>query len=195
MLEDDTGAKCGCTAMHCLCKMPPVRISYPVPMKGGGRVHISLSRMVGMPVMYENRQVGCVESAMVDARGLRLDGVVIRKGIGAARWAGSAQIMQLCSRCVLLGSQPVRMPPRAQMHPGRVFLSSGACAGDVTDAFLSSRTLRISALEVCQGPLYRLVGQRAYAAQFQLQEDGNVVAQELLSWAQLVRQLGEEDDG
>lgn len=181
--------------MHCLRKNQPARISYSVPMKGGGRVHISLSRMVGMPVVFLDKQIGCVESAVVDAQEARLDGLMIRRGIGAAKWADSAQIEQLGSRCVLLRSKPVRMTDKSQPPPGRVYLPTGLCAGEVTDAFLSSRTLCVSALEVCQGPLYRLVGQRAYAARFQVQAGGSVVAQELLSWAQLVKQLGEEDEG
>ncbi len=158
-------------------------------------MHITLSRMAGMPAVFQNEQVGYVESALLDARDEKLDGLVIRRGIGAAKWAGSEAIAQLGSRCVILHSRPVHMPPRTQQPPGRVFLTTGVCAGDVTDAFLSSRSLCVSALEVCQGPLYRLVGQRAYAARFRLQEGGTVVAQELLSWAQLVKHLGEEDDG
>lgn len=157
-------------------------------------MHISLSRMVGMPVVLRDQQVGYVERAVVDAQCSMLDGVVVRRGIGAAKWASCGAIALLGKDCVLLKSKPVRLTERAQPTPCRVFLAAGAYAGEVTDALVSSRSLRVSALEVCQGPLYRLVGQRAYASRFRMQEDGGVVAQSLLSWAQLVKQLGEEDD-
>ena len=158
-------------------------------------MHISLSRMVGMPVVLEDQQVGYVERAVMDARCRMLDGMVVRRGIGAAKWVSCGEIALLGRDCVVLKSRPVRLTVRDQPSPCRVFLSAGAYAGEVTDAFVSSRGLRISALEVCQGPLYRLVGQRSYAPHFCVQEDGGVVAQTLLSWAQLVKQLGEEDDG
>ena len=41
----------------------------------------SLNRMVGLPVVWQDRQLGYVERAVPDARARRLSGVVVRKGI------------------------------------------------------------------------------------------------------------------
>ena len=40
----------------------------------------SLNRMVGLPVVWQDRQLGYVERAVPDARARRLSGVVVRKG-------------------------------------------------------------------------------------------------------------------
>ena len=42
----------------------------------------SLNRIAGMPVIWQDRQIGCVERAISDASARRLRGLVIRKGIG-----------------------------------------------------------------------------------------------------------------
>ena len=49
----------------------------------------SLNRIAGMPVIWQDRQIGCVERAIADASARRLRGLVIRKGIGLARWLPS----------------------------------------------------------------------------------------------------------
>lgn len=181
--------------MHCLRRQGSLRKAYPVPMKGSGAVYISLSRLAGMPVIWQDRQMGYVEHALVDAGLCCLDGVVVRKGIGAAKWVGCGAIALVGSRCVLINAKPERMPVRGQDRPGQVFLTTGQSAGEVTDVFIQCDTFRVAALEVCQGPLYRLMGQRAYAPQFCVQPNGQVMVQDLLSWAQLVKQLGEEEEG
>ena len=81
---------------------------------------------------------------------------------------------------------------------GRAFLTTGECVGEVTDVILHGDTLRLEALELNQGPVYRLLGRRVYASQFRVDADaraGEVVVPRLLTWAQLRRTLGEEDDG
>lgn len=157
----------------------------------------SLGRMTGMPVVWQDRQIGLVERAVPDARHARLDGVIVRKGIGIARWATVDDILLVGERCVVLRRKPARLPERAMGEMRRAFLTTGECAGEVTDALLEGDTLDIPALEICQGPLYRLIGQRAYAGRFYPSdhgEPGEVVIPALLTWTQLLRQLGEEDE-
>ena len=141
----------------------------------------SLNRMVGLPVVWQDRQLGYVERAIPDAHARRLSGVVVRKGIGAAKWVSSDGIAVVGSRCL-----------------GRAFLTTGECVGEVTDMILHGDSLRLEALELSPGPVYRLLGKRAYAAQYRVgggSREGEVVVPRLLTWAQLKRTLGEEDDG
>ena len=64
---------------------------------------------------------------------------------------------------------------------------------------IAGATLRLVALEVSGGPIYRLLGRRGYAADYRVRgaegKAGEVVVPKLLTWAELERLLGEEDDG
>lgn len=156
----------------------------------------SLGRMTGMPVVWQDRQIGLVERAVPDARRARLDGVIVRKGIGVAHWATADDILLVGERCVMLRRRPARLPEKLMGEMRRAFLTTGECAGEVTDVLLRGDTLDIPALEICQGPLYRLMGHRAYAGRFYPSDHGEeneVIIPTLLTWTQLLRQLGEED--
>ena len=158
----------------------------------------SLNRLLGMPVIWQDRQMGCVERAVADGRKQRLSGLVVRRGIGAARWTECADVALLGENSVVLRHKPGRMPEKTAPEMRCVFLTSGECAGAVTDVLLDGNSLQIRALEVCQSPLQRLMGQRSYAVRFRFGEspkqDG-VVAAQLLSWAQLKAHLeGEEEE-
>ena len=158
----------------------------------------SLNRMVGLPVVWQYRQLGYVERAVPDARARRLSGVVVRKGIGAAKWVSSDGIAVVGSRCVLIRQKPGAVPDSQPGSLGRAFLTTGECVGEVTDMILHGDSLRLEALELSPGPVYRLLGKRAYAAQYRVgggSREGEVVVPRLLTWAQLKRTLGEEDDG
>lgn len=158
-------------------------------------MYISLSRLTGMPVVWQDRQMGYVERAEVDDELSHMCGVVVRKGIGTARWVSCDNMLLADSRCVRSRVRPGRVPACGSAQRRQVYLHTGQCAGEVTDLFIRADTFRVAALEVCQGPLYRLAGQRAYAPGFSVGMNGMVTAHKLLSWAQLVKQLGEEDDG
>lgn len=158
----------------------------------------SLNRMVGLPVVWQDRQLGYVERAVADAHARRLSGVVVRKGIGAAKWVCSDGIAVVGSRCVLVREKPGAVPDGQPGQLGRAFLTTGECVGEVTDVILDGDTLRLEALELSQGPVYRLLGRRAYASQYRVDggaRAGEVVVPRLLTWAQLRRTLGEEDGG
>lgn len=157
----------------------------------------SLNRMTGLPVVWQDRQIGCVERAVADVNVMRLSGVVIRKGIGSAKWAPAEGILLAGRQSVVLSREPVRMPRGTDEPVRRAVLTSGGCAGEVSDALIHGDTLRIAALEVSQGLLHRLMGRRQYAVECRLNpygEPGEVIVAGLLSWTQLLRRIGEEDE-
>ena len=147
----------------------------------------SLNRMTGLPVVWRERQMGYVERAVVDLNGMCLDGVVVRRGIGSARWAPRAGIVLIGKNSVVLSHPPVRMPGRQLTELRRALPAGGGNAAMVSDVILSGDTLRIAALEVSQGPVYRLLGRCAYAPCCRIPEGGEageVVVPPLLSWSQ-----------
>ncbi len=159
----------------------------------------SLKRMVGLPVVWQDRRIGYVERAVPDARAKRLYGVVVRKGIGGAKWSPAQSIVVVGRQCVLLGEKPGSVPDGSRGDLRRAFLTSGECVGEVSDAILCGDTLRLMALEVSPGPVYRLLGRRAYAERYRVKgvqdAPGEVVVPRLLTWAELTGRPGEEDDG
>ena len=158
----------------------------------------SLNRLLGMPVIWQDKRLGSVERAVTDDEGRKLAGLVVRRGIGAARWAAHEDVALLGPSCVVLRRKPVRMPDVQHRELRCVFLTSGECAGRVTDVLISAESLHLMALEICQSPLDGLAGRRSYAVRFQCggaAEENGVIAAQLLSWAQVKQHLKEEDDG
>lgn len=156
----------------------------------------SLNRMVGLPVIWQDRQLGYVERAVPDPTAKRLAGVVVRKGIGSAKWLPSDAILVAGAQCVLARRKPMRMAEGDAGNLRQAFLTTGESAGEVTDAIILGDTLKMAALEVSPGPVYHLLGKRAYAVDFRVDRGtrpGEVVVSHLLTWAQLRRTLGEED--
>ena len=158
---------------------------------------VSLSRMTGMPAVWQDRQVGLVERAIPDACTGRLHGLMIRRGIGRAKWASADDVLLAGQSCVVLKRKPHARASHPCSELRRVFLNTGECVGEVTDVLLHGDTLALCALEVCESPLARLMGRRAYAVEYcpnRAGEPGGVTAASLLSWAQLRSYLGEEDE-
>ena len=157
----------------------------------------SLNQMTGLPVIWRERQMGYVERAVVDLGSMCLDGVVVRRGIGSARWAPKADIVLVGKNSVILSQPPVRMPNLQHTDIRRALSVSGGSAGMVSDVILSGDSLRVEALEISQGPIYRLLGRCAYAPCCRLNgssETGEVVVSPLLSWTQLLSRFGEGED-
>lgn len=156
----------------------------------------SLNRMIGLPVVLGDLRIGSVERAVPDARAQRLNGLVVRRGIGGAKWVPADAVELVGERCVLIRRKPCRAP---ELPPegGTVALStSGERIGEVTDGLLRGDTLRVVALEVSLGPLYRLMGKSAYAVGYEARmAQRTVIAPRLMTWAELTRMLGEGDDG
>ena len=155
---------------------------------------MSLSRITGMPVVWQDQHMGHVERAVMDVPRGVLDGLIVRRGFSGARWVGAKQIEMIGERCVILRMRPVRLADKPVLPPMRVFLADGACAGEVTDGIVAGGTLHVCALEVSSGPLAHLMGQSRYARFYRLRGE-EIIALSLLSWAQLVGEIGEEDDG
>lgn len=155
----------------------------------------SLNRMIGMPVILGDRQLGSVELAVADAGARRLSGLVIRRGIGGARWVPAEGVELVGEKCVLIRMSPAHSPGKKEAG-GRIALSTtGERVGEVTDALLRGDTLRLIALEVSPGPLYRIMGRSAYATVYQERAAQRaVIVPRLVTWAELNRTLGEGDD-
>lgn len=155
----------------------------------------SLNRMIGLPVILGDRQMGSVERAVADARARRLSGLVIRRGLGGARWVPAEGVELVGEKCVLIRRKPIR-PPEKNEPGGRIaLLTTGERVGDVTDALLMGDTLRLIALEISPGPLYRLMGRSTYATSYREREtERAVIVPRLITWAELNRTLREGDD-
>ena len=153
----------------------------------------SLERLIGMPAVWQNRHMGLVERAVPDATQGRLAGLIVRRGIGGARWAENADILLLGENCIVLSQKPGRLPQTLPASFGKVCHPNGESAGMVTDVLVESAQRRILALEISPGPLYRLVGLCAYAPEYHA-SPGQVTVSALLPWTQLMSQLGEEEN-
>ena len=101
-----------------------------------------LTRVLGLPAILGERLLGHVERTALDPRLRHLRGLVIRRGLGGARWVSREGVSVLGDVSVVLQSAPVRPPKDADCPLGRV-----------TDAWLRPDTLEITALEVTLGPL------------------------------------------
>ena len=118
----------------------------------------SLNRIAGMPVIWQDRQIGCVERAIADASARRLRGLVIRKGIGLARWLPSSSVRLVGRTCVLAGAKPEPLPDGLTDSALQAYLTTGERAGLVSNALFSGLTLRLVALEVTPGAGLRASG-------------------------------------
>lgn len=157
----------------------------------------SLNRLIGMPVIWQDQNLGSVERGVTDAQARRLWGVIVRRGIGMARWIPSEAVMLIGNTCVLARQRPESLPDELPEDMNEVYLTSGEKAGHVTDGVLDGLTLRLRALEVSSGLFYQLMGSAAYAMRYHVFSSGDgrgrVVAPELLTRAEFQRRMREED--
>ena len=151
----------------------------------------SLNRLIGTPAVWQDRQVGLVESAVADIQKGTLGGMLVRKGLGGARWSCGEDVLLAGERCVVLNAAPGRLPELQPRSFDHAFLPTGEYAGKVTDALLYGETLRIAALEISPGPFYRLLGRCLYASDYRVASEGVRVPM-LLTWSQLMNRLKEE---
>lgn len=152
----------------------------------------TLNRTAGMPVILRDSCVGYVEQAVPDCFYHRLEGLVVRKGIGLARWLPRRDIRLIGRECVLAAKSPQRMPKTEERHGMQVFLPTGQWTGMVSDAVVEGGNLCVVAVEISKGPLYSLLGSRSYASSYCFAgRSGGVVVQRLLTWTQLQRLLRE----
>lgn len=112
---------------------------------------VRLGRVVGLPAVLGETLMGHVERAVLTPDGRQLRGLVIRKGLGGARWAEGRGIGVLGDVSVVLGRRPVHLPRDADFTLRTVKDESGLTLGRVTDVWVSPESLEVTALEVSLG--------------------------------------------
>lgn len=138
---------------------------------------VRLGRILGLPAICGERVVGHVERAVPDEEGRHLAGLVIRRGLGGAKWAGRSAISVLGDVSVILGERPGRVPKGSGTVLGAVRDESGLALGRVTDLWISPETFDITALEITLGLLEELCTGRRTVRQWTVQcsEEGTQV--------------------
>lgn len=159
-------------------------------------MRMTLNQLTGLPVVCQGRVVGQVDRGVMDAQAKRLMGLIVRHGLGAAKWVPSQGISLIGQRCVVAVTRPVRLPSQLPKGTSRVYLPNGSLLGQVTDALLCRETQRVEALEISESLLGCLVGRRRYATVYQIGrgEAGKAVVSSLLSWAELMENSKEEKE-
>ena len=130
---------------------------------------VRLGRILGLPAVCGERVVGHVERAVPDEEGHRLIGLVIRRGLGSAKWANRSAITVLGDVSVILGARPGRVPKGSDTVLGAVKDESGLALGRVTDLWISPETFDITALEITLGLLEDLRSGRRTIRQWTVQ--------------------------
>lgn len=132
-----------------------------------------LKRMIGLPVVVDGHNAGCVMRGVLTEDGRSLRGIVMRGGLRGARWLPREQISLVGKISVIASGKPKRIPKSADYRLFRVTDSNGERLGIVTDALLNEETLRVAALEISAGPVDDLTVGRWYATAFSVQPGGS----------------------
>ena len=135
-----------------------------------------LSRLLGLPVIYSGQIIGHVERTVSEPQGHALQGIVLRRGLGSARWARLEGIDVLGEVSVILARKPQRLPRSADFALGHVRDSGGMTLGWVTDVLFDPESGEFSALEITLGPTEELLGGRYLTRDWTVQpQDGQVM--------------------
>lgn len=124
--------------------------------------------LIGLPVIRGGRTVGLLEQAVLDESGKKLRGIIVREGIGGAKWIDRADIQTIGGVSVLVSGDLRKPPKEAGFRLGHVQDTSGLRLGTVTDALINPDTLEVEALEISNGPLDDLFHGRWLANDFVL---------------------------
>lgn len=122
-----------------------------------------LGQLLGLPVILEGRMIGRIERAVISPEGDRLRGVMLRRGLGGAKWASREDIEVLGEVSVILRHPPARAPRDAGFSLRGVRDTGGMALGWVTDAYLHTGSFRLTALEISLGLMEELRGGRYLA--------------------------------
>ncbi len=141
---------------------------------------VRLGHVLGLPAILGERMVGHVERAVLDRDGRRLRGLMIRRGLGSARWVEREGVGVLGDVSVILGRAPVRMPRDTDFSLRTVKDESGLTLGWVTDLWLSPETLAVTALEITLGVVEDLRKGRLRVEEWAVQPGEDGTAQVLL---------------
>lgn len=114
---------------------------------------VRLGRILGLPAVVGARVVGHVERAVPDQTGQYMRGLIIRRGLGGAKWVDRSQVAVLGDVSVILRERPGRVPKGSEITLSAVKDESGLTLGRITDLWISKDALDITALEVTLGPL------------------------------------------
>ena len=131
-----------------------------------------MNRLIGLPVIWEGRQIGTVMRGVVAQDGKRLRGLVVRGGLRASRWIAAEDIALLGRLSVISRQRPARLPRCAGYRLFRVTDADGARIGVVTDVVLDEKSLRVTALEISSGPVDDLLSGRWFATAFDVKSGG-----------------------
>jgi len=112
---------------------------------------IRLGSIAGLPVIWQGKVLGRVEQAVLTRDGRALRGIVLRRGLGSARWAARSDLDVLGDVSVILSRAPTRPPRDAAFALGSVKDTAGLQLGRVTDVFLHRESLQTAALEISLG--------------------------------------------
>lgn len=141
---------------------------------------VRLGRVLGLPAVLGERLVGHVERAVLDREGRRLRGLVIRRGLGGAKWISREGVGVLGDVSVILGRTPIRPPKDTDFTLRTVKDESGLTLGRVTDVWLSPETLAVTALEVTLGLMEDLRTGRLRVCEWAVQPGEDGAAQVLI---------------
>lgn len=141
---------------------------------------IRLGSLVGLPAALDGRMAGRVEQAVLTPDGRALGGLVIRRGMGTARWAPSASILVLGNVSVILSRPPVRLPQEAGFLLSGVKDTGGLDLGRVTDAYIHPGSFRTEALEISLGLWEEMTCGRMLARHFAVQPAVDGAAQVII---------------
>ncbi len=130
---------------------------------------VRLGRILGLPAIWGERVVGHVERAVPDEEGKHVQGFVIRRGLGGAKWADRSAIRVLGDVSVILGEKPGRVPKGRDVTLSAVKDEGGLTLGRVTDLWISQDNLDITALEVTLGLVEDLRSGRRTVRQWAVQ--------------------------
>ena len=114
---------------------------------------VRLGRILGLPCIWGERIVGHVERAIPDEAGQQVEGFIIRRGLGSAKWADRTWVAVVGDVSVILKHKPERVPKGRDASLGPVKDESGLTLGRVTDWWIEREGLHITALEVTLGLL------------------------------------------
>ncbi len=125
-----------------------------------------LSSMLGLPVVRNGRLLARVERAVLTRDGRFLRGLVVRHGLGMARWIGAEDVRILGEVSVIVDKSPGKLPKDADYALGMVQDTGGMLLGYVTDVMLHPASREVTALEVDLGPSESLLTGRLLACDF-----------------------------
>ena len=138
---------------------------------------VRLGRILGLPAVCGERVVGHVERAVPDETGQHVQGFVIRRGLGSAKWADHSAVSVVGDVSVILSRHPERVPKGSDVLLAAVKDEGGLTLGRVTDWWISRDSLDITALEVTLGLMEDLTTGRRTVSRWTVKrtDDGLIV--------------------